>query len=255
MSQTWTQALLGRDVSALRPRKIITLRAGRGSRTTPADYWDDVRAGSDWAGALAAGFGQDAPETVTAQRDSLVAQCSAWAGPAGDWALADRGRAFANNATRLGRSVFDGVSLAVKPVTLAGSSGEVPVIISNDSDSVLTLRVTAIPSREVRLTDRLSTLMEVLPKDNFIELPVDLRDSLSGRLTVTVSAGGVVLERDSVTIRASYLDRLVMILGVVLVLGAILAFIVRRVRAVEGAGTNNGDSADRSKQTSRGNDR
>ncbi len=253
-SQTWTHALLGREASAPKPRRTLSLRAGRGSPKTPPDYWDDVRSGRAWAGALAAGLGPDTPETVTAQRDSLVAQCSAWAGPAGDWALADRGRAFAANATRLGRSVFDGVSLAVKPVTLAGSSGEVPVIVSNASDSVLSLRITAIPSREVRLGSKRSTLLEVLPKDNFIELPVDLRDALSGRLTVTVSAGSVVLEQDSVTLRASYLDRLVMILGVVLVLGAILAFIVRRVRAVESAGTNNKDATDRARPTSPGSD-
>jgi len=248
LAQTWTRAALGREVAARRPRRTLTLRTGRGSYKTPPDYWDDVRNGRDWAGALAAGFGKEAPATVTARRDSLIAQCSAWAGPAGDWALADRGRAFADNATRLGKTVFDGVSLAVKPVTLAGSHGEVPVIISNDSDSVLTLRVTAIPSREVRLSGNRTSLMEVLPKDNFIELPVDLHDALSGQLAVTVSAGDVVLERNSVTIRASYLDRLVMILGVVIVLGAILAFIIKRVRAVESAGTNNGSGSIRSKR-------
>jgi len=89
----------------------------------------------------------------------------------------------------------------------------------------------------VELEGERSSVMEVMPKDNFIELPVDLRDSLSGRLTVAVSAGGLVLASDSVTVRASYLDRLVMILGVVLVLGVLLAFIIKRVRDVETAGT------------------
>jgi hypothetical protein len=205
------------------------------------DYWDDVRTGRDWAGALSAGFGADKPTTVTARRDSLIAQCSAWAGPSGDWALADRGRSFANNATRLGESAFDGISLAVKPVTLAGTSGEVPVIISNDSESVLTLRVTIVPSREMKVDGERTSAVEVLPNDNFLEVPVSLHDSLSGKLTVAVSAGSVVLESDSVTIRASYLDRLVMILGVVVVLGALLAFIIRRVRDAESEGTNTAD--------------
>jgi hypothetical protein len=80
--------------------------------------------------------------------------------------------------------------------------------------------------------------MQALPKDNFTEIPVDLRESLAGRIRVTVSAGGVVLERQSVTVRASYLDRLVTILGVVLVLGTLLVFVIRRVKAAERAGTN-----------------
>ena len=142
-------------------------------------------------GAHAPGFGADKPAAVTAQRDSLIAECSAWAGPAGDWALADRGRAFANNATRLGKAVLGGVSLTVKPVTLAGTSGKVPVIITNEAETPLTLRVTTVPSREVELAGKRSSVMEVMPKDNFIEVPVELRDSLSGRLTVTVSAGGL----------------------------------------------------------------
>ncbi len=237
-AQGWMRTALGREVAGRRIRKTVTLRTGRGATQAPVDYWDDVRAGRDWAKALTAGFGADKPAAVTAQRDSLIAECSAWAGPAGDWALADRGRAFANNATRLGKAVLGGVSLTVKPVTLAGTSGKVPVIISNEAKTPLTLRVTAVPSREVELAGKRSSVMEVMPKDNFIEVPVELRDSLSGRLTVAVSAGGLVLASDSVTVRASYLDRLVMILGVVLVLGVLLAFIIKRVRDAETAGTN-----------------
>ena len=131
----------------------------------------------------------------------------------------------------------------MKPVTLAGTSGKVPVIISNEAETPLMLRVTAIPSREVELEGKRSSAMEVMPKDNFIEVPVDLRDSLSGRLTVAVSAGGLVLASDSVTVRASYLDRLVMVLGVVLVLGVLLAFIIKRVRDAETAGTNTSEDA------------
>jgi len=245
--QPWVTPSLAREAAGKRARRTLTLHVGRGSAKTPAGYWDDVRAGRDWARALEAGLGADAAETVTARRDSLVAECSAWAGPANDWALADRGRAFAQSSTRLAKSVFDPVRLTVQPVTLAGSHGEVPVTISNESGSVLALRLTAVPSREVRLSGKRSSVMEVLPKDNFLELPVDLQDALSGNISVTLSAGGVVLERESVTVRASYLDRLVMFLGAVLVLGVLLAFIIKRVRAAESAGTNNSDGARRSK--------
>ena len=158
LAQGWMRTALGREVAGRRMRRTVTLRTGRGATRAPVDYWDDVRAGRDWARALTAGFGADKPAAVTAQRDSLIAQCSAWAGPAGDWALADRGRAFANNATRLGKAVLGGVSLTVKPVTLAGTSGKVPVIISNEAKTPLTLRVTAIPSREVELEGKRSSV-------------------------------------------------------------------------------------------------
>jgi hypothetical protein len=236
-AQPWMRSSLASEVAVRPPRKTVRLLAGKPTRKTPAGYWEEVREGRSWAGALAAGLGPDTPEAATAQHDSLVAECSAWAGPASDWALADRGRAFANSSTRMGKSVFDPVSLKVESITLAGSRGEVPVIVSNGNERALTVRVSAVPSRGVRISGDHSSLMRALPKDNFIELPVDLRESLAGRIRVTVSAGGVVLEQESVAVRASYLDRLVTIVGVVLVLGALLTFIIRRVRAAEGSGT------------------
>jgi len=244
MSQDWVRAETGQGAAARTPRRTVALRTDRGSTRAPAEYWDDVKTGRDWAGALSAGYGATRPATVQAQRDSLIAQCSAWAGPSGNWASADRGRSFADNATRLGRSVYDGVTLAVKSVTLAGTSGEVPVIITNESGSALSLKMVLTPSRAVKVGSERRSTVEVLPKDNFFEIPVSLQDALSGELVVRVSAGDVVLESEAVTIRASYLDRLVMILGVIFILGALLAFIIRRVRAAESEGTNTpGDEA------------
>ena len=66
-----------------------------------------------------------------------------------------------------------------------------------------------------------------------------MQASLSGKLTVEVSAGGLSLARKTVTVRASYLDRLALGGAVIVALLVMLVFIVRRTRAAERAG---GDS-------------
>jgi len=231
-AQPWARLALGREIAEKRPRKSVRLTDGDGSKGTPLGYWEDVRAGREWAAALRAAV-PSAKSTAAAQRDSLIAECSAWAGPTGEWALADRGRAYALHAVRLAKAVFDPVSLKVSAVTLAGSHGEVPVIISNDSDTTLALRLEAQPSGGVKIDGKRSTRVDVLPKDNFFEIPVDLQNALSGKLSVKVVSGDTVIDEQTVTLSASYLDRLVMIAGVVLVLGIMLAFVIRRVRAAE----------------------
>ncbi len=79
------------------------------------------------------------------------------------------------------------------------------------------------------------TIIETVlpPQETYLKIPVDMRTALSGKLTVEVSAGGLVLERETVTVSASYLDRLVLGGAVVIALLGMLVFIVRRTRASE----------------------
>jgi hypothetical protein len=211
----------------------VKLVTGKETAPAPKGYWAGVKNARAWAQALAAALGEQEPIARTAEYDSLIAQCSAWAGVKGGWELADRGRTFADAARRASKEVLSAVSLRVEPMTLAGSSGEVPVIIVNDGDVPLVVDITSATSRGLDIVGERSQQIELSPQDNFLKLPVSMPDALRGRLTVTVSSDGVVLDRETVDVRASYLDRLVIIAGVVLLLGGMLVFIIRRVRTVE----------------------
>jgi hypothetical protein len=229
-AQPWTRLRLADEIAAPKPKKSIELASPAASGDAPADYWREVASGRSWARALSAAVGEGDPAAVTALRDSLVAQCSAWAGVDGEWALADRGRSFASTAVRMARELLDPVDLRVESVTLAGSKGDVPITITNGSDRSLTVRLSARPSGGVRVVGDNSRSVELPPQDTFIELPVEMPDSLSGELAVTISSGGMELVTRTVPIRASYLDRLVMIVGVVAVLGILLFVVIRRAR-------------------------
>ena len=95
--------------------------------------------------------------------------------------------------------------------------------------------IAATPSSHLRLVGDRSWTIELRPQENFFEVPVDLQNALAGQLTLAVMAGDLVLQEQTVTVQASYLDRLAIIGGIVLVLGVMLAFIIRRVHAVEAA--------------------
>lgn len=232
-AQSWLEPTLG-GVSASTPdRQPIDVIARKPSKNVPAGYWDDVSESRRWAEALAAALGENDPVAATARRDSLVAQCSAWAGPGNDWVLADRGRTFADTATRLARTILDQVSIRAEAVTLAGAKGDVPVTITNGSDATLTLTLKTEPGGGVRVDEGTEKVLDLPPLDTFVEIPVEMPDSLSGTLIVTVLAGDVVLQTQTVAIRASHLDRLVMIGAVVIALGALLFVVVRRVRSYE----------------------
>lgn len=232
LGQAWIRTARGDEFASPRPKRVVRLTRKEELPQAPLGYWSEVRNGRRWANALMAAV-PNSRQAQMAYIDSLIAECSAWAGPEGDWDLSDRGRAYASHAARLARSVLDPISLKVSAITLAGSDGEVPVIISNDSDTELSLTLVVEPSGGVRVTGKKTRTMQVLPKDNFIEIPVDLQESLSGKLTVKVISGDTVIDQQTVAIAASYLDRLVMIAAVTLVLGTLLIFVIRRVRAAE----------------------
>jgi hypothetical protein len=231
--QPWLRNTLARDIAARKPSSTVRLMNGEEEAPPPAGYWADVKAARAWARALAAATGERGDAAHTADDDSLIAQCSAWAGDHGQWELADRGRTFADTARRTARDVLSVVSLSVEPMTLAGSSGEVPVIITNGGNTPLLVDIVSSPSREIRIDGERSLRMELSPQDNFVKLPVTMSDAFSGMLRVSVSSAGVVLDRKTIEVRASYLDRLVLIASVIIVLGIMLAFIIRRVSAAE----------------------
>jgi len=133
---------------------------------------------------------------------------------------------------RVARNVLDKLTLKVENVTLPGSTGDIPVSVRNDSGRELEVTLVAEGSG-VSVTGGESRRIVLKPAENLVTLPVDLRSSLRGQLTVSIVSGPRTLTEQTVTVRGSYLDRIAIIAGVVLVLFVLLLFIVRRVRAAD----------------------
>lgn len=229
--QPWTRVMTASNAVSRPNSPVVSIPDVRSDDDAPSGYWPETALARGWARALGSAVGRNDAEADAANLDSLIAESASWAGPDRKWSLADRGRAFGNQAQRISEGVLGKVSVRAENVTLAGSRGKIPVSIRNDSGRTLkvTLRVNGTglsvdsPSRKVKLR----------PSENFITLPVDLRSSLQGDLAIQVLAPPRLLADEQVSVRASYLDRLAIIGAVVMVLFMLLLFIVRRVRAAE----------------------
>ncbi len=92
-------------------------------------------------------------------------------------------------------------------------------------------------------------MVRLSPGENYLTIPVDLQSSLSGGVHLRVFADDLLLDEASVTVRASYLDRLVIVGAVVILLTVLLFFIRRRVRRAD-ADTIEGGSGERSGEES-----
>ena len=75
--------------------------------------------------------------------------------------------------------------------------------------------------------------IELSPAENYLTLPVDLQSSLSGNVSLQLWADDLLLDEASVVVRASYLDRLVIVGAIAIILLALLFFIRKRVRTTE----------------------
>lgn len=232
--QPWTRTLTAREAAVI-PKRTATVDPDGETGTAPRDYWAEVIEARRWSAALRAAIGDSAPEVVTAERDSLIAASSAWAGADSAWVLADRGRSFSDTAVRLARDILGEVSLTVEPITLAGTAGDLPVTVRNDSGRSLAVRLVAEASGGAALSGSREQTLTLEPQDNFVQIPVDLTNAVAGDVRVSVVAADVELSAESVTVRASYLDRIALIGGIVLVMIGVLVFVIRRVRAGEQA--------------------
>jgi hypothetical protein len=205
------------------------MRAMRSS--APRGYWAEVADSRRRAGALLAATGESAAEAVTAERNSLIAASSAWVGTDGAWVLADRGRGFASAARRLSEDILSVVSVSVQPVTLAGTAGELPLTVSNDSDRTLQVRLVAEALGGGVLTGPDEIELTLEPQDTFVQVPIDLSNAVAGEVRIALLAGEVELDAKTVSVRASYLDRVAIMAVVVIAMIGFLVFIARRVRA------------------------
>jgi hypothetical protein len=211
----------------------VTLTDPAQQSRAPQDYWKTVRSARAYAGGLLAALGPGGTGVTSAQTDSLLAESSAWSEPDGAWASADRGLAFANSSLAVSKAAFGKLSIKAEPVTFAGKRGEVPVSITNTTKNTLAVVVRASASGDAKVVGPRLIKTVLRPSETFVPIQVDMQSALTSKLKVEVLAGDVVLAKTTVDVQASYLDRVAIIGGIVLVLVGLLVFIIRRVRNAE----------------------
>jgi hypothetical protein len=224
----WLDAVPAARAAQLEPNGTVSLvEMAPAPDEAPGGYWDDVAEARRYAGGLAEAWGADDPAAAAALSSVLVAEGSCWAGPDASYPFADRGRSFATTVSRSARAVFDSIGIQMRDVTLAARAGNVPLTIVSTLDRPVVLRVETRTGPSA--SQSTETTVSVRPADNFLTIPVDLGPAMANDLHVRVMAGDVLVAETSVTVRASYLDRLTTMAGVVLVLFTLLFFIRRRV--------------------------
>ena len=236
VGQPWVSFVTAKQAAAA-PRRETGLSIAERANVmlrTPAGWWSSIAASRRYSEAFATVLAQGDPDAAAAVTNSLIAQSAAWAGPDGRWALADRGRSFSAAAVRSSQDVLGAVSVTSSDLTLSGISGSVPFSITNTSDRNLNVVLRFTASNLTLGTKPLRTLT-LLPAENYVTVPIDLRASAGGKLRLQVVAGTLVIASKTVEVHASYLDRLAIVGGVVALLGGMLFFIRRRVRRAEHA--------------------
>ncbi len=234
LGQAWIGLVTARTAAATAERKDSYSFVKRVSvvRGTPSGWWSSIAAARRYAEALQAVLLEGEQAGVDAITHSLIAEAATWAGPDGKWALADRGRSFASAAVRSSLDVLDTVTVTGNDLTLSSARGDVPFSIMNTSGRNLNVVLRFTP-QDVAIRGRSLRSATLLPAENYVTVPVDLQASAGGRLRLQVVAGTLVIASTTVEVRASYLDRLAVVGAIVVLLGAMLFFIRRRVRTAE----------------------
>lgn len=196
---------------------------------SPGAYWEPVRVARDRALALMAATGENDADAVASFTDVMVAESAGWAGPSTGQDL-ERGAAFAAAADARAWAVLSKATLAIPNVTLSGSTGRVPVSVSNGSRKPLRLTLRAVPDR-LRLPRGRTLEFTAQPGENILSVPVDMGSSISGGVQFELAAGALPLASGKSVVRASYIDRLVVVGTVVLVLLGLLWYIRRKGRS------------------------
>lgn len=207
---------------------------------TPAAY----RAALERARASIVGYGEAVgaadPDAINATRSLLVAESGLWAGRDGSWSAASGAEAFADSAHQFVMAQYALIKLDTKDVTLSSTKGDVPLTLINDTGKHLDLTLSARSSAGTVVTSTQS--ISVQPTQNLLTIPVDLGNTLSDTISVRITAGAVTVTETTVTVRASYLDRLGVVAIVVLVLAGLLFYIRKRVKTVDAGTITSGDS-------------
>lgn len=227
--QPWAQMLLGGEAAEALPKGSAAVELNTESADqAPAGYWDAVESASGYSSALRASLASDDPENAAALRSLLLAESSAWKGGDSEWNRAEEGLAHANASLGISQGVLGKLYVRAEPITLAGTQGNVPINIGNETEKTLKVTVVTKSSGGVGVTGARSFETTLPPQETFVQVPVTMTSS-SGQLEVDVMAGDLVIASRTVEVKASYLDRIAIIAMVILGLVVMLVFIRKRV--------------------------
>lgn len=206
--------------TAARAPSAVTLRSG--TSTTPTTLWKAIATARERVRAYAAAAGAQDPGVEAATRDLFISQSAPL-----ERQDPDRAAAFAASALARSDAVLAKTRLAIPNVMFSGSTGKVPVSVVNDSGRPLTLTLRSVPTR-VRLRSEPSMTFLAQPGENIVSIAVDMGSAVSGAIDLELTAGDVRLSTGRSTVRSSYVDRLVVVGGVILVLASLLLYIRRK---------------------------
>ncbi|MCX8006682.1 MAG: hypothetical protein N3B11_01010 [Coriobacteriia bacterium] len=230
----WVIRTSAADAASTSPNRGARSSSATADRAAPQGFWDDVWRARTHSRALSAALGHDDPAATAVRRDSLIAESALWAGPDRAYAFAERALAYARAATESARRYLDAIAIDAKDVTLPDVSGDVPISIVNRSDKPLRLGIQVHAARgSVR---QVPSQVVAQPGENVVTVNVDVRGELRDTVKVSLTAGDLQVASTQIGVRASYLDRVVAVGGVVLFLSALLAYIRRRAKRAD-AGT------------------
>jgi hypothetical protein len=189
-------------------------------------YWETIAQARARRNALASITATDDPDAVACARGLMIAESRVWTGSGDESALA-QGLAYAAAADSRARAILDSIKLTSPNVTLSATTGRVRVSVQNGSRKPLRLALKITPSG-VRLPSGTAVSVDAPPGESILTVPVDLGASLSATLSFRLLAGSMELATARSTVRASYIDRLVLFATIVLVLLLLLWYIRRR---------------------------
>lgn len=226
---------------------LATSPAGGAATLSPADtteapeaYRSELKGARDAIVGYAQAAGAMDADAVAVTRSLLVAQSGMWAGHDGLWSSAPEAEAFAESARQFVLAQYALIKLDTKDVTLSGTKGNVPLTLINDTGKHLDLTLVAHSSAGTVVTP--TQAISVQPTQNLLTIPVDLGNTLSDSINVRITAGDALITETTVTVRASYLDRLGIVAIVVLVLAGLLFYIRKRVKTVDAGTITSGDN-------------
>jgi len=191
---------------------------------TQREYQAVVQASQAAAGLVSA-TGAANVTAREATRLSLIAE-NAY-GPAPAQASSDV-EDYASATLRVVRQVFSALSLRVRPVTLAGNGGDVPVTVANAGDAQVQVCLEfSSEDKSLEVTPTQSPLLTLAKNETLFSPHVNLRNVGTNKLRVKLMAGSYVICEDSVAISSSYLD-IIGFVAIVVIAGAVLVIYIWR---------------------------
>ncbi len=230
----WAHIVGAADAAAFDGAREGSLVQSLAQRGAPVGYWSDVATARMKATAASRALGEKDADARTALSSAYIAESLCWAGPDRGYALADRGRAFAASADRYVDDLFASLTIGAREVTLSNRTGAVPVSIVNGTGKPVKVQVLASAMRASISQPEHTVTLDA--GENVVTVPVDMGSALSDTLTIRLASGEMTIRTATVSVHASYLDRLATLGMVVVFLLGLLLFIRRRVRGA-GAGT------------------